>query len=264
MYTQNLTAWLSLGVAALAVVLSQFPPLMTYYASPEFELVADSPINVSHNLGEIVLSPYLQIKNSGDAEGTVSKIELIVSKKGDSSFKKGMRAQIYYLKPSAISPGQLPVQIPFSNISIQPGETWEAYVDFFKAHDVSRRGKIAEFRERVSSEFLESQKQRSNKQGIVYFEPPTISDDLFNRIKSHTEKELSPFVIGQYSLHLKLYSKSDQEPDLQKCYLFTVFEGDLREMDRITGMYRTGLGIISPYFHRIGFPGDITKSECLN
>ena len=239
---------------------------MSYHASPEFELIVYSPIKVHHYFGEIILSPFLQIKNSGDAEGTVSKIELVISKQDGSSYKKNLRVRSYYPTPGAISPGQFSVQIPFGNISIQPGKIWEAYVDFFKAPDVSMRGNIADFRARVSSEIQESQIQRSNMQHRANKKIPTISDGLFNNIKTYTEDRLSTFKIGQYSLHLKLYSKQERDPELafQKCYLLTVFEGDMLQMGRITAKYRYGEGIIFPNFSNPGFMGDINNVECLD
>ncbi len=60
------------------------------------------------------------------------------------------------------------------------------------------------------------------------------SDILFNKMKSRADKQLESFKIGRYQLDLKIFGKSSSEPVVQKCYSFTVYDGQLSMFDTIT------------------------------
>ena len=59
-------------------------------------------------------------------------------------------------------------------------------------------------------------------------------------MKSLADKQLASFKIGKYQLDLKIFGKSDSKLVVQKCYSFTVYDGQLSMFDTITEQYRFG------------------------
>ena len=258
MEIKNLTAWLSLGIAVTALVLSQFPPVPSYFALPELAITAHRNLQVKHHLGDLLLVPFLQINNSGKVRGTVTKIELVLTKQDNSSFRKSMLAQAYYLKPDTIALNQAPTAIPFGHISVSPGETWETYIDFYEPTNAARRLEAADIRGRVNAEIQQGLAEKLDiNNELVY-----ISNDLFDEIKTYTDERLSLFEIGEYRLYLELFGESNSEPTARRCYSFTVFEGHLSQLDAITEQYRFGAGITFPSPPQTGFLGEIFDVEC--
>ena len=258
MDSKNLTVWLSLGIAMIALVLSQLPPIPRYFALPKLDVTAHRNLQVRHYLGDLVLVPFLQINNSGKAQGAITKIELVLTKQDDPSFRKNLLAQAYYLKPETIALNQTPTAIPFGHISVPPSETWETYIDFYEPPSAARRLRAADIQGRVAAEIQESLADKSPLNN----ELAEISNELFDEIRAHTDKRLSSFEIGEYRLYLRLFGESESEPAARRCYSLTVFEGHLSRFDAITEHYRFGAGITFPLPGQAGFLGDLFDVEC--
>lgn len=258
MDTKNLTSWLSLGIAIVAIVLSQLPPIASFFAVSQLTLTANRSLQAHHYLGDLILTPFLQINNSGNAQATISRIELIITKQDDSSFQKDLLAQTYYPTPEAIAPNESPTMIPFGRIPISPSEFWENYVTFFEPISAARRSQIEQIGQRVDEEIdlaLANELPSNN-------EPVTISDDLFDEIKSLSDERLS-FEIGEYTLHLKLYIEDDPETAAETCYSLTIFDGDVTRFDAITEEYRIGMWILFPGQNRWTFTGELDDVVCM-
>ena len=255
---KNLTVWLSLGLAMIAVVLSQFPPIPSYFALPKLNLTAHRNLQVRHYLGDLVLTPFLQISNSGNAQGTFAKIELVLTKQDSPSFRKKLLAQFHYLMPTTVAINQTPTRIPFGQVSVSPGETWQTYIDFFEPPNTAWQLRAKNIQARVGGEIQNKLANRPlSDSGLV-----EISNKLFDEIKILTKERLSSVEIGEYRLYLKIFGDSNSEPAVQKCYSFTVFEGHLGQFDAITERYRFGAGITFPSQAGEGFSGDLFDVEC--
>jgi len=257
MFLKSLTAWLSLVVAVIALVLSQFPPIPSYFASPHISFTAKG-LHIKHSLGLLSLTPYLHINNSGKARSTISKIELILAKQNHLSFRRTLFAQFYYLEPSTLALNQAPTPIPFSNIAIPSGETWGAYVDFHKSLSNAEKIQFADISEKVNEEI---QAGFSNKPPSVK-ELVKISDDLFGKIKSISDEQLESFQVGQYTLRFNLFDDSNSEIVAKKCYSFAVFEHHLNIIRTITDQYQTGAGILFMTPAQKGFYVDLVDTNC--
>ena len=261
---KNFTAWLSLGVATIAIILSQLPPIPSYFSLPELNLTAHRSLQVRHNFGDLVLVSFLQISNSGNAHGTVSKIKLILTKPDDTSYRKNLLAQAYNPKPETIAPYQGPAVIPFGHISISPGETWETYIYFYETPNTAWQIKTANIHARIAADI---QKSWSENLSTHTHEPLKISDKLFDEIKNLTDERLSSFEIGQYRLHLKVFGENNSKPIAHKCYSLAVFDGHLSQLDAITKQYRFGTAIgfsrpFIPFSPQLGFVSELSDVEC--
>ena len=261
---KSLTAWLSLGVATIALILSQLPPIPSYFSLPKLNLTAHSSLQIRHNFGDLVLVPFLQISNSGNAQGMVSKIELILTRKDKPSYRKHLLAQTYSPKPGTIAPYQAPVVIPFGHISVLPKETWATYISFYETPNTAWQIKTANIHARVAADI---RKSWSENLSTHVHESPKISNQLFDEIKNLTDERLSSFEIGQYRLHLKLFGGNNSKPIAHKCYSLAVFDGHLSQLDAITEQYRFGTVIgfthsFIPFSPQLGFVSELSDVEC--
>ena len=252
---KSTTAWASLGIALTALVLSQFPPIPSYFASPSLELTAYNSLHVRHYLGDLVLVPYLQVNNSGTAPGKISKIELEIAKQDKPSVRKSLLAQSYYLKPDTVSLNQTPTSLPLGQVAVPPGETWETFVDFFETPNEARRVRTANIQHQVAEQIqtaLAVEQRPANS-------PVEISSELLDEIKTLSNAGLSWFEIGEYRLVLKLFGEHPHHPVAQQCYALTVFEGNLSQLSVITEEYRFGAGITFPLRNTSGFVGNLSE-----
>ena len=253
MNTKNLSAWLSLGVATLALVLSQFSPIPSYFALPKLDFTVHKMLRISHALGEPILFPFLYINNSGNAQGSVSKIELVLTRL-DSSFSKTFVAESYSQPEASVSFFNNPeLSIPFGHIGISPGETWEGYIHFHEPFNLEQQNKNSEISRQMQEEF---QEHFAGGQISGRF---TFSEDLFRAIKKLTNDRLKSFGIGQYKIHLKIFDKSHTDPIVQHCHSFIIFDEPLKWFDKITETYRFGV-YPSPVGNSVAFK--LNPSSC--
>lgn len=255
---KNITTWLSLGIATIALVLSQLPSIPSYFALPELKRSVHNSLQVRHYLGDLVLVPFLQINNSGKAKGMISTIELDLAKRDRPSVRRTLVAQGYYLKPDTVALNHTPTVIPFGQIFVAAGETWETYINFYEKQDSARRIKGADIQNRVAESIQKKLGDKPYSDGV----PVEIDDELFDEIEAVSDERLSWFEIGEYKLVLKLFGEDLVHPFAQECYSLTVFEGNLNRLDAITEQYRFGVGITFPLPGGYGFEGELFSVEC--
>lgn len=254
----NRTALASLGIALLAIVLSQLRPLYTYFDTAEFSMTIHQSLQVRHYLGEIFIVPYVRIKNSGGAGGYISRIELRLTRKDNPSYTQELTAQSYYLKPETVGMNQAPTQIPFGDISVGPGESWDFYVEFFQTPTSEKRIQFAELKSRVQSEIQrELDALPPDAQKLV-----EISDSLFEELGSISTSGLKSFEIGEYSVEFGVIADGGRNPVNRMCYTLTIFEGHIERLQAIIEGYRIGAGLIIPPIGKVGFTTNLFESEC--
>jgi hypothetical protein len=257
MEKRSITAWLSLGVSVVAVVLSQLPPLRTFVSSAKLDVDLNRNLQVRHIVGDIDLLPYVQISNSGSAPGVIGTIEIIITRKDTPSFKKVLTAQSYFLKPTSVGLNQTPTAIPFGRIAVPPHETWDTYAEFFETPSSARRIEMARMQSNVSLQIQDALKAIS---------PPNtklaeISDELFTELSSNANARLKDFTIGEYILRARVLSTESQLLT-EKCYTFAVYEGHISQLNAITEQYRYGAGITFPPPGQVGFLADLYDLSC--
>ena len=186
-------------------------------------------------------------------------MELELVKQDEPSFRRNLVAQAYYLKPETIALNHTPTAIPFGQISVPPGETWETYIDFYEPPNAARRIKGADIQGRVAGELQEKLADKP----LLDNKLVEINDELFDEIKNLSNEKLSWFEIGEYKLVLELFGEDNPHPLAQKCYSLTVFEGNLSRLGAITEQYRFGAGIAFPPSGLIGFVGDLFSVDCI-
>lgn len=251
----SLAAWLSLTVAMAAVVLSQLPPIRSYFDSPRIQISAGNQIYVEHMLGHIVLQPFIQITNEGDASGKVSSLQAILTA-NDTNYEVDLSAQQYLEPPNAVGFGQTVVPRQFLDVVVGSNSTWKNYVRFFKQLSDDDIVMIKATHATVVRELTAA--PASPATGLK-----VISDESFGKIMVDVNRRLGQFKQGKFGLKIEARG-GDQEEEViaQSCYRFVLSDSDRRTLDTITGRYKLGHGIVIPTMGDQGTYVNLHEEDC--
>ena len=138
---------LSLLVATVAVVLSQFPPVYQWFYSSELEFRIEPSSMITPNAySGLSISRYHSITNTGDKSGRVKALYLfIVDTTGSILYEA--RAQGYRLHGLG-GFGQAQWE-QFSEINLGPGENWAHQVSFNRMQSNRELDEMREIRMRI-------------------------------------------------------------------------------------------------------------------
>ena len=85
---------LSALLSILAILLSQFPPIYSFFQKPKIEIRSDlNQIAIFHNFGKLRMQNWIQLKNDGWASESITDIYLYLEKKDSSMIYKILRAE---------------------------------------------------------------------------------------------------------------------------------------------------------------------------
>jgi len=236
----------ALVVSGIAVALSQVHPLYTYLDKPKLGMSVTPTLQIYHVWGNLGLTPFIQVSNSGKAAGTMTRIEMLLERKGDSSFKYRLASQTYYLKPTSLAPGQIPTQVPFGPFTVAPDTSWESFVNFYRPFSKEQQDRIA-----TLGSTMDAQLRDQFRPGDPT--PKRIRPELHQDVVKFSETNLAGFGLGEYYLLVLAWADGQTKPIVAKCFSFSVFEADLRSMRGIIDRYQTGEGILFPPSMRPGF-----------
>lgn len=233
-------------VAAVAVVLSQIPPihLLLKKAKLDFELY--SRIAVTHKVGNPNLQFHLIISNVG---GRLVKVKgLSVSIKRDGQDIGNFPAQNYLQEPSDTN------TVLFTRFSLKPKEEWAHIVNFLNFFNRADEKKYRSSETELRANILNKRDQLENKDQVVeadnqYVEPFL---EFFNaKFKWHP---------GEYAMQVC----ADAEPkgaSVGRSYRFTLFESDSEELAKQKDDYKYGGGIFFDSVRHTGVIVPITEDK---
>ena len=238
----------SMMIALIALMLSQLKPIYQYFESPNFELELAPYIQVGQNLGNTILMPFLQLKNSGSELGYVRNVEFFLENIDNSSLVKKIPAQQYYLTPSSVSIDQVPSRLPFGDLSIAEGESWEAYVEIFEQLSPDTLQEFTAIRAAVARE-------------VTAEDGSVISDELYERIRSFVSSNMSWFKEGRYRILVLLWEDDQKDPIIKQGYKFAVKEEDIDLLNSVTERFRYGEFIVKAPKSQNGFYAKLTRID---
>lgn len=256
---KNFFSIAALSVSVLAVILSQFRPLYEYFDKAELEVIIETPLHISHDWGNLFLTQFIQIENSGKASGSIKKSVIYLEKNGSKEFKKVIPGQYYISETLTASSYQMPNKKPFRNISIRPGGIWESRVAFYQRLKKDKRDKITRFSNKISGQ-LKS----------IFDIPLVISeigDTLYQDISHFMEYNLNGFNPGEYYLIFIFWDDDSKDPIKIKGYSFFVSQSDIEILKKKIEVYKIGEGIVKPKTQHLGFEPnliEITDHKTLN
>jgi hypothetical protein len=219
--------WAAL-VAAIAIILSQLPPVHLWFRKARLDIEPYSRIAIMHKVGNPNAQLHLILTNSGGRSIRVKGITLKIRRDG---------------KDVAILPAQNYLQNPddkstvlFTSFPLKPKEEWAHIVNFLNYFSRADEKKYRSMESKLRENIVELVKLPENKDRIVEVEDKFVSPfiEMFN------EKFIwNP---GEYEVAI-LVNTTSEKANIEKKYRFTIFESDSNELSKVKDDYKSGDGI---------------------
>lgn len=224
----NWSFW-AVFVAAIAVILSQLPPVRFWFKKAKLDIEMYSKISITHKVGNPNLQIHLIINNIGGRKVRVKGITASIKK--DDKLIATLPAQNYLESQNNQN------TLLFTPFSLNPSEEWAHIINllnFFNREDEQEyRGleakMLANYRSKKNNSIQESQ-------DLI-----EIDEDLVQPFHDFFEKHFI-WCTGEYQLAVNI--KTDcKKADISKEYRFTIFESHTAQLKEITNKYKFGDGI---------------------
>lgn len=228
----NWSFW-AVVVAALAVALSQLPPIHLWFRRAKLDIEVYSRIAIFHKVGNPNVTVYVILNNVGGRKLRVKK--MLLNFKRNGSDLNSLPIQNYFEKPDSSG------SIIFTPFSLKPGEEWAHscnFLNFFNRDD-EKRFKIMESALRTDIQ----EKRVLEPDNLVEADPANVKPLLAFFQEKFGWNE------GEYEMLLSV--KTDRTTS-SKNYRFVIFESETAELVALSGDYKYGAGV---YWDR---PGAIT------
>lgn len=219
----------AVAVAAIAVVLSQLPPIHVLVKRARIDFELYSKIAITHKVGNPNLQLHLLISNIGGRKVRIKNINAAMERDG---------------KPVASLPVQNYLQNPndqntvlFTSFSLRPGDEWGHIINLL---NLFGREDEKKYRALEAAMLADFRKKR--------IKTPEDQDEPIE----HEKELVSPFIEffrehfvwlpGEY--RLTVYIATDQaKANISKSFRFTLFESHSDQLRAITDHYKYGGGI---------------------
>lgn len=224
----NWSFW-AVVVAAVAVILSQIPPIHTLLKSAKLDLEVYSKISISHKLGNPNLQLHIIINNIGGRKVRVKSLDITVSRAGNNLVK--LPAQ-NYLQNQADK-----TTVLFTPFSISPNEEWAHITNFLEFFNREDENQYREIEARMLEDFRAKRPLApQNDDAPIILEDAVVqpAKDFFNRHYLWRS--------GEYTLAVNVKTENDKA-NISKNYRFTIFESHEGQLRAISEHYNTGAGI---------------------
>lgn len=223
----NWTFW-AVVIAALALLLSQLPPLHMLLKRAKLDVELYSRIHTTHKVGNPNLQLHLILSNVG---GKTIKIKGITSAiKRDGNQIAILPAQNYLQNPND------KMSLLFTRISLKPKEEWAHLVNFLNYFSRSDEKKYRDGESKLKADIFEKRNDPQNKDKVVE------ADAQYAAVFRAMFDEKFMWYPGEYEIQVDV----DTEPKrakVVKSYRFTLFESDSEELSKFKDDYKHGDGI---------------------
>lgn len=216
-------------VAALALVLSQLPPVHLWFRPRRLEVEVHSRIQVTHKVGNPNVGMFVSVRNTGGRELRIRSLRMVLTR--DNIPLVILPAQNYFESPSSQS------SVLFVPFSLKPGETWAYGTNFLNFFDRATEKLYREAESTLGADIRRKIQARAedDRQPVVA-EPELVAPfmKLFD--------QLFIWQPGEYVAELIV----DAEPgsaSFSRKYRFTLYESDSAELRTHTDDYKFGGGV---------------------
>jgi hypothetical protein len=216
-------------VAAIAVVLSQLPPVHLLFKKAKLDLELYSKISVTHKVGNPNLQLHLLILNVGGRKVRIKDIRATIER--DGTQVAILPAQNYLQDPSDQR------AVLFTSFSLTLGQEWAHIVNFLNFFGREEEKRYRDLEAAMLADFREKRALATEEQkDPIELDSSTVTPflDFFG--------ERFVWCPGEYKLDVILLT--DQESaNLSKSFRFTLFESHSAQLRAITDYYKYGGGI---------------------
>lgn len=226
----NWSFW-AVFVAAIAVILSQIPPIKELIKKAKLDLEVYSKISISHKIGNPNLQLHLILSNIGGRNVRVKDIAVSISR--DGNHLATLPAQNYLQNQN--DQGTL----LFTTFSLKPNQEWAHITNFFNFFNREDE----KVYQNIEGAMLTDYREHSKKLG-----PDADKDNLIAHTQDIVDKAFNFYnskqiwKSGEYLMKVNVVTNK-HIADISKAYRFTVFESHAEQLAAITEHYKFGGGI---------------------
>lgn len=234
-------------LAALALVLSQLPPVILWFKPKRLEVEVHSRLVVTHKVGNPNLSLFLGLRNTGGRNLWVRAMRISIAR--DGQVVGTFPAQNFFETPTSQNPILL---VPFL---LKVGDGWfhtTSFLNFFD-RQTERTYRAAEAVLRRDIQAKLAARPREDK-AAVEAAPELVAPFMA------TFERLFAWQPGEYEMELSIDTDSKVRA-FHRRYRFTLFESDSTELRSHTDDYKFGGGLAYNVDRHIGVGVQLTSND---
>lgn len=232
-------------VAALALVLSQLPPIHTLLRRARLEIELYSRVLVTHKVGNPNVQLHLILTNSGGRSIRIKGITLSLTRDGKNIVS--LPAQNYLQNPGDKT------NVLLTSFALKSKEEWAHIVNFFNIFSRSDEKRYKSAQALLKSDIIEKRKLPENKDIVVEADGAHVSPFL----EMFGEKFV--WLPGEYEFQVSV-DASDEKAGISRTYRFTLFESDSAELSGAKDDYKLGDGIYWDSGNHLGVTVQIVEA----
>lgn len=216
-------------VAAVAVILSQLPPIHILIKKAKIDLELYSKISITHKVGNPNLQLHLIVSNIGGRKIRIKDINATIERDG---------------KPLVTLPAQNYLQnqtdqntVLFTTFSLKPGDEWAHIVNLLNFFNREEENEYRKLEARMLSDFRDKRSQLKEEPKA----PIELDASVVNPFHTFFDKHFI-WRAGEYLLKANIIADHDVA-NVTKQYRFTIFESHEEQLKVITEHFKYGGGI---------------------
>jgi len=239
-------AFWAVVIAALAILLSQLPPIHMLLKRAKLDMEIYSLIHITHRVGKPNLQLHLILSNIGGKAVKIKGISATIKRNGKQIAI--LPAQNYLQNPNDDTTTRL-----FTSLSLKPKEEWTRIANFFNYFSRNEEKEYRSAKLNLKENIFEKRKLLQDKDELVEAD----SKYLPPFMKMFNDKFL--WNADEYEIQVSVKAKPEKA-NIQKNYRFTLFESDEEELSKYKDDFKYGAGIFYDSENHLGIIVQITEA----
>ena len=219
-------------VAAVAILLSQLPPIRFWFKRPKIEIELYSRIFITHKVGNPNVQIHIIVSNTGGRTVRVKSMSLAFTRNATYAFT--LPVQNYLPKPNDNN------AVLFTPFVLPPEEDWAHIANFLNFFNRDDEKSYRDMESALRQDIIE--KRRQYPDTLVEAEPENVEP-----IRQFFYKKFS-WHPGEYSMTVNVQG---DKAEVKRTYRFTIFESESEELKAHVDDYKYGARV---YWEPAGGP----------
>jgi hypothetical protein len=222
-------------VAAIAVILSQLPPIKMWFKKAKLDLEVYSKISITNKLGNPNLTLHLILTNIGGRKTRIKDIYVSLSRDGK---ELPSLPAVNFLQNQNDKNSML-----FTNFSLAPHQEWAHITNFLQFFDREEEKEFQNLKKDMLTDYREQSeliKGEEKDETIIKEKTSAIEhpNELTDRALSFFDSKFI-WVPGEYLMRVNVLT-SDDKANISREYRFTIFESETEQQKGHTKNYKLG------------------------
>lgn len=226
-FYQDWRFW-SFAIAGLALLLSQLPPVLSWFRRGQLDVEVYSFIHLTHKVGNPNVQLHLIISNVGARAVRVKNVSLEFSRAEGGQFS--LPAMNYLQNPSDKT------TILLTSFTLKPKEDWGHIVNFLNVFSRQDEREYRRLETALKNEIIRLGEGISKPTRLLEAAP-----QFYQQLVRSFEQRFR-FEPGEYTLTLRIAAEP-ASAGVERTYRMTIFESDTAELRRYAEDYKYGAGI---------------------